>query len=181
MLRRIGIAICLIASSQVFNSVMYLIFIDVFKVRDATFTKSEGEAHSLTEWLILSSYLVRDASKVIACSVTLEFCMAQAPCQVRGLVTNVVMSSGGIFWIGYIGIEQCIRIKWVLYIVSCVVILAFLVIFMFLSKWYKLRKRDDVIPYHMFAENQFESNQKEERKWLKDHGYVDSSDSSNES
>ena len=31
------------------------------------------------------------------------------------------------------------------------------------SKWYKLRKRDDVIPYHMFVEDQFESNYAQKR------------------
>ena len=30
--------------------------------------------------------------------------------------------------------------------------------FLIVSRRYKLRMRSDVIPYHMFAENQFESN-----------------------
>ena len=157
MLRRIGIGICFIASSQLFTSVMYFMFTDVFKVSDATVTKSQSEAPFLSEWFVLSSYLVRDVSKIIVCSVSLEFCMAQAPCQVRGLVTSVILSTGGIFSILYVDIQHYVRTQWVLYTVNCVASLAFLVIFVFVSKWYKLRKRDDVIPYHLFAEDEFES------------------------
>ena len=58
--------------------------------------------------------------------------------------------------------------------------LMFFIIFLLVSKWYKLRKRDDVIPYHMFAEDQFESDYRQEREWLKDHGYFESSASNSE-
>ena len=133
------------------------------------------------EWLILSSYLVRDVSVMVVCSITFEFCMAQAPCQVRGLVCTVILSTGGIFFILYMVLCKVFLIEWLFDTVRCVAELVFFVIFVFLSKWYKLRKRDDVIPYHMFAENQFESNHRQERNWLKDHGYLDSSDSSSES
>ena len=39
-------------------------------------------------------------------------------------------------------------------------------LFAAISKWYKLRKRDDIVPYHMFAENYFEKNEILEREYL---------------
>ena len=159
----------------------YFVFNYVFNAGDVTLTKSEREGFPLREILIMASYLVKDASAVTVGSISLEFCMAQAPCQVKGLITTVIFLTGGIFYFLYVGVDYYIYIKWVLHIVRCVVLLAFFVMFVFVSKWYKLRKRDDVIPYHMFAEDQFESNYRQECDWLKDHGYFDSSDSNTES
>ena len=39
-------------------------------------------------------------------------------------------------------------------------------LFVAVSKWYKLRKRDDIVPYHMFAENYFEKNEILEQEYL---------------
>ena len=38
---------------------------------------------------------------------------------------------------------------------------SFFVLFLFLSNKYKLRQTDKPIPYHMFIENQFDSNYKQ--------------------
>ena len=124
--------------------------------------------------MLLSSYLVRDTSVIIVCSIAIEFYMAQTPCQMRGLVSTVFLSAGGINGSLYSALGQ-IRIEWVFYIARCVSLLVFFVIFLLVSKWYKLRKRDDVIPYHMFAEDQFESDYRQESNWLRNHGYFESS------
>ena len=182
MLRRIGMGICLIVSSELFNLALYFAFTNHFTSNGSksTFVNSEGEINSVGEWLMLSSYTVRDVSMVIVGSITMEFCMAQAPCQVRGLVCTAILSTIGVFIVLHMALRNVIVIDWVFYTGRCVAGLVLFVMFVFVSKWYKLRKRDDVIPYHMFAEDQFESNHMQERKWLKDHGYLDSSDSSTE-
>ena len=41
-----------------------------------------------------------------------------------------------------------------------------LVIFVFVSKGYKLRKRDDIVPYHAIAEDYFEKNYKREQEYM---------------
>ena len=183
MLRRIGIGMFVIVSSQLFEFLIYFALTDndVLNVKNGTFVRSESEVPPVGEWLILSSYLVRDVSLFIVCSITLEFCMAQAPCQVRGLVSTVILSVCGIFWVLQLFLHHLILIAWVFYIVCCATALVFFVMFLFASKWYKLRKRDDVIPYYTFAEDQFESNYRQESIWLRNHGYFDSSASTNES
>ena len=47
---------------------------------------------------------------------------------------------------------------------------------------YKFRKREDVIPYHQFAEDQFEKLRTDKKftAWFKDHGYFEPSSSSPE-
>ena len=40
------------------------------------------------------------------------------------------------------------------------------VIFVFASKAYKLRIRDDIVPYHMIAEDYFEKNYKREQQYM---------------
>ena len=45
-------------------------------------------------------------------------------------------------------------------------------LFVFVAKRYKLRVRNEVIPYHMFAEDQFESNYRQERDYLKTIGWL---------
>ena len=164
MLRRIGIGICLIVSSELFSLAIYFAFTNHFTSNGshAPFTNNEDEVNSVGEWLMLSSYFVRDVSKVIVCSITLEFCMAQAPCLVRGLVCTVILSTAGIFIVQDMVLPNRIFIDWAFYTVRCVAELVLFVIFVLVSKWYKLRKREDVIPYHMFAKDQFENNYRQE-------------------
>ena len=112
----------------------------------------------------------------------MEFCMAQAPCQVRSLVSTVILSACGIFKILYILLHHYVRIELVFNVVRCATLFAFFLVFVYAATWYKLRKRDDVIPYHMFAEDQFESDYRQEREWLKSRERLfESSSSSNES
>ena len=40
------------------------------------------------------------------------------------------------------------------------------VMFVFVSKAYKLRKRDDIVPYHVIAEDYFEKNFKREQEYM---------------
>ena len=51
------------------------------------------------------------------------------------------------------------------------VTLVVLAVFVLVSKWYKLRIRDDIVPYHLFAEDNFESNYEQERNHLLQLGY----------
>ena len=181
MLRRIGIGICVIVSSHLFELIIDFAITDVLNLKNATVVENESDAPPLSEWLILSSALVRDASVIAVSSIFLEFCMAQTPCQVRGLVSTVIISVSIVFWVLYDTIHQYIPIDGVFSIVRCLAVLVFFVMFLFVSKWYKLRKRDDVIPYHKFAEDQFESNYRQESEWLKNHEYFESSASGAES
>ena len=73
MLRGIGLGICLIVSSELFNLALYFVFTNHFAWNGShtTFTNSEDEVSPVGEWLMLLSYFVRDVSMVIVGSITL--------------------------------------------------------------------------------------------------------------
>ena len=172
---------CIIVSSDFFDLIFYFSFPEqnAPNVKNATFANRESEL-PIIECLMLSSYLVRDTSRVIVSSIAVDFFMAQTPCQIRGLVSTVILWAWGITGVLFVVLKQISTIQWVFYTARCVAVLVFFVIFLLVSKRYKLRKRDDVIPYYMFAEGQFESNNRQESNWLKDHGYFESSASNSE-
>ena len=180
MLRRIGIGMCIIVCSNLFEFIIYFAFVEQNDPngKNAAFVNRENEL-PINEWLMLLSYLVKNTGFFTAWSIAMDFFMAQTPCQMRGLISTVIIGACGIIRVLYVVLDQ-IRIQWVFYIARCVAALMFFIIFLLVSKWYKLRKRDDVIPYHMFAEDQFESDYRQEREWLKDHGYFESSVSKSE-
>ena len=45
--------------------------------------------------------------------------------------------------------------------------LVVLFVFVLISKWYTLRKRDDVVPYNRLAEDYFEKNYYLENRYMK--------------
>ena len=166
MLRRIGIGLFVVVLSYLFNFIIFIVY-----VGHGSYLGNTSLAHVLPKneqvcmWLTLSSLFIRNVSACVVVSVTVEFCMAQAPCQVRGLVSTVFVFLCGIVRLVNLTFYHTIHVPWVLYTVRSVVLVVFIVLFALASKWYKLRKRDDVIPYHMFAEDQFETNYRQEHNW----------------
>ena len=161
MLKRIGIGMFLMAFSHLLSSTYELITtipvqMDARNVTSFNVT-APHEDFVVTACFLVLTYLVFDLGKGIVFVIAVEFCMAQAPCHVRGLITSLLTTSCGIF----VGVNSYLIVNF-----KCnpfvnaflsVAILAVFAVFVLLSKWYKLRKRNDVIPYHMFAEDQFES------------------------
>ena len=58
------------------------------------------------------------------------------------------------------------------YITYSAIALVFFLLFAFISKWYKLRRRDDIVPFHMLAEDYFEKNYIREHNFYQQYGYV---------
>ena len=161
MLKRIGFGILLITLSHLLNAIFEL---------TATYIPSQWRLHCHQSLLVLAPLLF-GCGGIIAAPTAVEFCMAQAPCHIRGLISIVLtLSLGTSAWLNGLlhhNLKHTLSIK----IVPCLVMTALFATFLFLSKRYKLRKRDEVIPYHMFAEDQFESNYEQDRDWCKDRGY----------
>ena len=121
---------------------------------------------------MLSGDLIRSAGISVTFASLTEFITAQSPHQLRGIV--IAYSLG--FWststlvqfiLGHFSKDFCIP-----YLVITVVTFGIFVLFIFVSRRYKLRKRNDVILYHMFAENEFESNYRQERDYLRKIGWT---------
>ena len=137
-----------------------------------TNAKGESAPIPISSWLILAADLIMHVGLYLTLFTTVEFTVAQSPCHVRGFISFLLLQMFAIFSCLRDGLTHFIPDHRIADGVLFVTISGFFISFIFLSKRYKLRKRDDVIPYHMFAENEFESNYKRERKYLKKHGWL---------
>ena len=104
-----------------------------------------------------------------------EFLIAQSPWQVKGLLMCASITAFGIFTLVGLGLDVLlmnvpIRLfpgcGFFYYGIYTLVMFTIFILFVVISKWYKLRKRDDIVPYHMFAEECFEKNYKLEQQYL---------------
>ena len=131
-------------------------------------------------WWIMIPKATTSIGYLLLIVVLTVFVMAQTPQQVKGLMGGIIVSSLIIYGtIGRWGIYSDIFLsifpyypkqgltKWFYgnMVFAAIIFIAF-ILFVFISKRYQLRKRDDVIPYHMFAENYFENNYHREREYL---------------
>ena len=59
-------------------------------------------------------------------------------------------------------------------------VLAF-ILYVLIARWYKLRIRDDIVPYHMIAEEFFEKEVAQRRAFIQEHDLEDDQESSDSS
>ena len=177
MMRRIGFGMFAFALSGAIISVaeVYVIVQSRDGNGNTTLTCSTFENRKsfiLNSWLVLVTDVIRNVGWTVSIYSLLEFVAAQTPCQMRGVVISFCLGLWGIlslpqFILGHILNELCL-----VYIALSVIAVGVFVLFVFVSKRYKVRVRNDVIPYHMFAEDQFESNYRQERDYLKKIGWL---------
>ena len=127
----------------------------------------------INESLLLGIIVLGRFGLTVAAATSVEFFMAQAPCQIRGLVVSMLTASSSIFYILraiLLHVTHDVRVFHVqpFQIVTSVLMLGLFPLFVFASKRYKLRKRDDIIPYHLFAEEQFERDYQRGREWWRE-------------
>ena len=169
MLRRIGSGMLVIVLSQ---ALLLVIGSQVqWTTTTSTCSKLKNDEFPVMSWLLLGSHFIRKVGLFITAFSTVEFIIAQAPCQLRGFVTS--------FSLGLLGISASLGIIMEQTLYDCtfftaisVIIAILFVLFLFVSKWYRLRKRNDIIPYYKFAEDQFENNYRLEREYLKSRGWL---------
>ena len=170
MLRRIGYGMLLIILSQALISA-----VGVYLEGQAHFTGSSTTCPVLEKeqqlpalkWLLMSSYFITRVGVLVATCSAVEFAIAQAPYQLRGFVTSICLGLWGIFTVLGLSSNWFVHDCKVNIALSALSLCVFL-LYLFVSKRYKLRERNEVIPYHTFAEKQFESNYRIERQFLKD-------------
>ena len=122
---------------------------------------------SLNGYLIIVSRLLQSVSLTVLCINGVEFLLSQIPYSMRGLMIGVVYGTTLIFTMTAYGIYWPFtqHFAWGTNIISCefwylVSVLLILLIFSGLlfvvGRWYKNRKREDVLPNeHIFAERYY--------------------------
>ena len=177
MLKRIGLGIFMLTVSNLLISTINFIVLELYQANDNS-TMINNVTHyklncafSESLWFVLT--LINDIGVLITTTTTFEFCMAQAPCQVRGLVSAMLLASCGIVGVPSALLHLFFKHNHFVDMFFSLLMLGTFIAFLLVSKWYKLRKRNEIIPYHMFAENHFERNYERDREWYRQHGYPD--------
>ena len=181
MLKRTGIGLFLLFVSFLVNSVIELIGQVELSNSTCLFDTNHLPVPLDCCWILIPE-VIGSAGIVLTFFSFNEFLIAQSPWQIKGLLMCVAVSSFGIFTLAGLGLDVLlmnvpIRLfpgcGFFYYGIYTFVTFVFFILFVVICKWYKLRKRDDIVPFHMFAEDYFEKNYKLEEKYLlqKDHEY----------
>ena len=100
-LKRIGLGMLVLAVSNLLVSTLNLIVLEPHQENNNN-TMINNVIHPMLDcafseswWFILT--FINDLGILIVAITTIEFSMAQAPCQVRGLVSAIILASYGIF------------------------------------------------------------------------------------
>ena len=180
MLKRIGLGYLLLLVSLLCSS--YSTLAQNANVTNFTCTQvSDSFQHVESTWWEIGPNILFSCGIVVFLYAFIEFIIAQSPQQVKGVILCLMYGCFGCLALTGLALNKllhsltcsiqsfpgCIFYHYSLY---TVITAALLLLFVVVSWRYKLRKRDDVIPYHMFAENYFETNHVQRRvfqKWFR--------------
>ena len=174
MLRRIGVGILLIAISFFSNMIVELVAHLENEEIMCMFSMNDTKVHINYLWTPLP-ILFRSVGYVLVMYCSVEFVIAQTLQQINGLMMCITFEAFGLLLIcGYVIGELFLQFPFqafpscafYYYMTYFIIALLNFLFFLTISKWYKLRRRDDIVPYHMFAENYFEKNQILEQEYL---------------
>ena len=165
MLKRIGFGLLLLHCSFI----MYAIVGNVLLCSSQTnvtclFFHSEiFNVSSEGLWWVLFPKSVYSLGFLLSVITLTEFVFAQTPHSIRGLMSGLIVMSIGLSSATGIGL---LKLTYAIFpstdswfsshIALAVASAVYFILFVCLSKWYKLRKRDDIVPIHLFAEDYFE-------------------------
>ena len=100
MLRKIGFVIFLFSLSRLLNSIFQVILIESLRINAMNTTLCSISQHNQKSLLLnvclSQTHLYNGFGIIIMVPTTLEFSMAQTPCNVRGLIISVLTLSCGI-------------------------------------------------------------------------------------
>ena len=131
-------------------------------------------------WWIIMPTAVSNVGFLLSTITLFEFVCAQSPRPLCGLLTGfLIMSSAISSFIGY-GIRALVPIiisnphGWFYCNLSiALIMLVYFMLFYCISKRYKWRKRDDIVPIHLFAEEFFEKELRGQEQLDKERSFME--------
>ena len=119
-------------------------------------------------------YALRIGSDILYCNgflmwlyMLVEFLAAQSPLQIKGVILCLTLASIGLYtFIGFVferllqtfvlrHLPNCMFYN---YIIHSAIMVVIFWLFVVVSIWYKLRKRDDIVPIHRFVDEYYTRN-----------------------
>ena len=175
ILKRIGLGMVLLLLALLSSSV-----VEVTQANHTCVMLSGSIPEPVTSYWQTIPNILFSFSVVIFAYTLCEFVMCQSPCQMKGITMTVATAFWGLFTVlGYflnviIWTYVIPQVSWCAfydYILHCILIVIVLIVYVIAAKWYKFRKRNDIVPFHMFAEEEFESNYRQEKNYRKSFDY----------
>lgn len=181
MLKRIGFSLLLVFLSFLGN--LTLEFIEQANASKATcMLDKDHDSTSVSVsclWALLpNSILSLSTFTLLFCF--LEFLIAQAPWQIKSLLMSLALQSFAVFSLLGYGLADVLKslpvrvfpgCGFYFYLTYSVESLLCFLLFVLVSRKYKLRKRDDIVPYHLLAEEVFEKNYQRKQDYLQSMGF----------
>ena len=175
MLKRIGFGLLLLLCSFLASTILGNILLCSSQTNVTCLFFHSGAFNISSDglWWILFPETATSLGVLFSVITLFEFVFAQTPHSIRGLMTGlIVLSFGlsssvgfGVCKLAYAILSQ--EGMWFIIHISLTIISAvYLVLFVCFSKRYKLRKRDDIVPIHLFAEEYFEKELEGRRRQL---------------
>ena len=174
MLKRVGIGVFLLFASFLLNSVIEVIGQVQMSNSTCMFDTDHVPVPLDCSWTLIPD-LIGSTGSLLIFITFIEFLVAQSPWQIKGLLLSFGTAAYGVLTLVGVGLDELlinlpIRLfpgcGFFFYGIYTLVMLTIFILFVIVSKKYKLRKRDDIVPYHMFAEEYFEKNYELERQYL---------------
>ena len=122
---------------------------------------------SASSWWEVGPNVILAFSILIILYALFEFLISQSPHRVKGVVLCIMYACAGFLGLTSLGLSRLLqKLKIQLfpgcgfyrYFIYSIIAAVLLIMLLIVSRWYKPRKRNDVVPYRMSAEEHFESS-----------------------
>ena len=151
----IGAAVSVVGAEQIFNAACQM----------NSFDKSAINAQG--DWMAFPLNIILAFGFIITLISTVEFVYAQTPHQIK----SFVMQMAFMFIISFSSLGDLVNITWLyfpgqyfpgcvfyFYLLHSIITLTSFILFLIIAKRYKLRIREDIVPYDRFAEDFVDSD-----------------------
>ena len=193
IIRRIGLGLLLITLVHPLSAIVELVEVTVSQTSaDNTACIFDGSVSTgcpnfdqLLE--IILPDLMQSLGAMIVVWGGIELIIAQSPHKIKGLMLTLSTTIAAVFVGICIALDLLLNTFPVHFFPSClfyyhtiytmVGVFAFIV-YVLVARWYKLRIRDDIVPYHMIAEDFFEKEVAQRRAFIQEYELEDDEESS---
>ena len=194
IIRRIGLGLLLMALSHPLSAIVELVEVTLSQtladdvcISDGAVSTAAGCPTSYQLLNMILSELVQSVGAMIALWGLIELIIAQTPHEIIGFMLTLSTTIAAVFIVMSLALDHLLKKFSLHFFPSCLFyyqtiyavigVLAF-VLYVLVARWYKLRIRDDIVPYHTIAEEFFEKEVAQRRAFIQEYMLEDDEESS---
>uniref|UniRef100_A0A1X7VPM9 Uncharacterized protein n=1 Tax=Amphimedon queenslandica TaxID=400682 RepID=A0A1X7VPM9_AMPQE len=161
-----------LSAGQVVNFIALLSKLILLTINPLDSTNTNNAPYT-NNFLILSQFL--DGLKfILIIPASLEFTVAQSPVHMRGVMVGLWLASMGCGYLFNINLKypfgcdneyMCTSYQY--YLIKCILVLIFLIVFLVLAKFYKYRVRENEVNVHLIVDDHYQRYMEQEEEYSK--------------